>query len=287
MKGFENIVVGLDISKHSTYVLQKAFTLAKENNSKVTIVHAIDKGWFSELFSASNFEELKSHAITTIKEQLSHVDTKEVNYNILIDKDSGSELVVKTAKELDAYLIIIGANEKDHDEVAVLGSTAHKIAQNGRVPMIIVKNPCEGNYKNIVAFTDLSETSFKSLVFAKELLNQERIKTVYTYKQMGEIALKYYNEDKNKQKIQQGIKEKENAKFGNFIKEYDLKDTEIVESNLGVNSGLVNYVKTNNNDLVVLGSNGVSNPNSFVFGSTTSFLMENLKSDLLIYVPKK
>ncbi|RXJ63211.1 universal stress protein, partial [Halarcobacter ebronensis] len=57
MKGFENIVVGLDISKHSTYVLQKAFTLAKENSSKVTIVHAIDKGWFSELFSASNFEE--------------------------------------------------------------------------------------------------------------------------------------------------------------------------------------------------------------------------------------
>ncbi|NVJ52565.1 MAG: universal stress protein [Campylobacteraceae bacterium] len=287
MKGFENIIVGLDISKHSTYVLQKAFTLAKKNNSKVSIVHAIDKGWFSELFSPSNFEELKAHAITTIDEQLSHVDTKEVEYEILIEQDNASEFVVKTAKDLDAYLIIIGANEQDHDEVAILGSTAHKIAQNGRIPMIIVKNPCEGDYKNVVAFTDLSEISFKSLVFAKELLNQERIKTVYTYKQIGEIALKYYNEDNNKEKIQKGIKEKENSKFGNFIEKYDLKDTEIFESNLGVNTGLTNYVETNKNDLVVLGSNGVNNPNSFIFGSTTSFLMENLKSDLLIYVPKK
>ncbi|RXJ88358.1 hypothetical protein CRV01_13140 [Arcobacter sp. CECT 8983] len=285
MKGFKNIVVGLDISKHSTYVLQKAFTLAKKNNSKVTIVHAIDNNWFSELFSTSNFDELKSHAMTTIDTQLSHVDTKEVEYEILVDKGSASELVVKAAKDLDAYLIIIGANEKDQDEIAILGSTAHKIAQNGRIPMIIVKNPCEGDYKNMVAFTDLSETSYKSLTFAKKLLNQERIKTTYMYTQISEIAIKYYNEDKNKQKIQQGIKEKENARFGDFIDKYDLKDTELVESNIGVNSGLMNYVEKNKNDLVILGSRGVNNSNSFIFGSTTSFLMENLKSDLLIYVP--
>lgn len=285
MKGFKNIVVGLDISKHSTYVLQKAFTLAKKNNSKVTIVHAIDNNWFSELFSTSNFDELKSHAMTTINTQLSHVDTKEVEYEILVDKGSASELVVKAAKDLDAYLIIIGANEKDQDEIAILGSTAHKIAQNGRIPMIIVKNPCEGDYKNMVAFTDLSETSYKSLTFAKKLLNQERIKTTYMYTQISEIAIKYYNEDKNKQKIQQGIKEKENARFGDFIDKYDLKDTELVESNIGVNSGLMNYVEKNKNDLVILGSRGVNNSNSFIFGSTTSFLMENLKSDLLIYVP--
>jgi len=287
MKSFENIVVGLDISKHSTYVLQKAFTLAKENGSKVTIVHAIDKSWFSDLFSDSNLEELINHATTTINEQLTNVDTKGVQYDILVDKGSGSDLVVKIAKKLDAYLIIIGANEKEHDEVAIVSSTARKIAQKGRLPMIVVKNPCEGNYSNIVAFTDLSETSYKSLIFAKELLQKDSLKVVYAYKQMSDLALKYYNEDKNKDKIKQGIKDKEYEKFNNFVNDYNLKDTQIIEGSLGVNSALTNYVKTNKNDLVVLGSKGVNNPNSFLFGSTTSFLMENLKSDLLIYVPKK
>ncbi len=285
METFKNIVVGLDISKNSTFVLQRAFLLAKENNSKVTIVHAIDNSWFSDLFS--NFDELKDHAIKSIESQISQVDTKEVEYSVLVEKETASTFVVDTAKSLKAYLIIIGANEKDNNEVAVLGSTAHKIAQNGKLPMIIVKNPCNDNYKNIVAFSDLSEVSFKSLVFAKEFFKQEDIKTVYAYKQMGEIALRYYNEDKNKDKIQLGIKQKESAKFEKFVEEFKITNAELIESNIGVNSALTNYVASNSNDLVVLGSTGVSNPNTFFFGSTTSFLMENLKSDLLIYIPNK
>ncbi len=285
METFKNIVVGLDISKNSTFVLQRAFLLAKENNSKVTIVHAIDNSWFSDLFS--NFDELKDHAINSIESQISQVDTKEVEYSVLVEKETASTFVVDTAKSLNAYLIIIGANEKDNNEVAVLGSTAHKIAQNGKLPMIIVKNPCNDNYKNIVAFSDLSEVSFKSLVFAKEFFKQEDIKTVYAYKQMGEIALRYYNEDKNKDKIQLGIKQKESAKFEKFVEEFKITNAELIESNIGVNSALTNYVASNSNDLVVLGSTGVSNPNTFFFGSTTSFLMENLKSDLLIYIPNK
>lgn len=285
METFKNIVVGLDISKNSTFVLQRAFLLAKENNSKVTIVHAIDNSWFSDLFS--NFDELKDHAIKSIESQISQVDTKEVEYSVLVEKETASTFVVDTAKSLNAYLIIIGANEKDNNEVAVLGSTAHKIAQNGKLPMIIVKNPCNDNYKNIVAFSDLSEVSFKSLVFAKEFFKQEDIKTVYAYKQMGEIALRYYNEDKNKDKIQLGIKQKESAKFEKFVEEFKITNAELIESNIGVNSALTNYVASNSNDLVVLGSTGVSNPNTFFFGSTTSFLMENLKSDLLIYIPNK
>lgn len=285
METFKNIVVGLDISKNSTFVLQRAFLLAKENNSKVTIVHAIDNSWFSDLFS--NFDELKDHAINSIESQISQVDTKEVEYSVLVEKETASTFVVDTAKSLNAYLIIIGANEKDNNEVAVLGSTAHKIAQNGKLPMIIVKNPCNDNYKNIVAFSDLSEVSFKSLVFAKEFFKQKDIKTVYAYKQMGEIALRYYNEDKNKDKIQLGIKQKESAKFEKFVEEFKITNAELIESNIGVNSALTNYVASNSNDLVVLGSTGVSNPNTFFFGSTTSFLMENLKSDLLIYIPNK
>jgi len=34
--------------------------LAKENDSKITIVHARDSIWFTELFTASNFDELQT-----------------------------------------------------------------------------------------------------------------------------------------------------------------------------------------------------------------------------------
>jgi nucleotide-binding universal stress UspA family protein len=287
MKVYDNIVVGLDISKGGIAVLKRAFLLAKQNNSKVTIVHAIDGNWFSELFSSKNLKELQEHAKKSIETELEELDTKGVEYSILVDKDTPSNFVVDTAKKLNASLVIIGVNEKENKNKPLLGSTAHKIAQNSKIPMIIVKNNCDEDYQNMVTFTDLSEVSYKSLVFAKEFFKKEEIKTVYAYKQMSEIAFEYYNEADNKEKIKLGIKQKEEAKFNEFVKEHNLKNSEILESDLGINTALMDYVAKNENDLVVLGSKGLSSSTTLFFGSTTSYLMENLQSDLLIYVPQK
>ena len=76
MKKFENIVVGLDISKASISILQRAFLLAKENNAKVTIIHAIDTNWFAELFTSSNLEELHNRTKNLIlrRKKEDHLD---------------------------------------------------------------------------------------------------------------------------------------------------------------------------------------------------------------------
>ena len=286
MNNFKNIVVGLDISKNSLSVLKRAFLLAKNNNSKITIVHAIDTNWFSELFSDSNIDELKEHALNSIKEQIELIDTNSIEYSIEIDKETASTYVVDTAVNINADLIIIGANEKDDKKISLLGSTAHRIAQNFKLPLLIVKNSCENEtYKKAVAFTDLSEVSLKSINFSREFFKQN-LKVVYIYKQMSEIAFRYYNEFENKEKIQLGIKKKEQAKFDKFTKEHKLEDKEILEESFGLNDALLDYTIKNNNDLVVIGSNGVNYTGSFFYGSTASYLMENLKSDILIYIPE-
>ncbi|RXK14393.1 hypothetical protein CP965_02795 [Halarcobacter mediterraneus] len=286
MNSFKNIVVGLDISKSSLFVLKRAFLLAKNNNSKVTIVHAIDTNWFSELFSDSNLDELKEQALINIKEQIELIDTKGIEYSIEVDKEAASTYVVDTAVNIGADLIIIGANEKDDRKISLLGSTAHKIAQNFKLPLLIVKNPCENeNYKKPVAFTDLSEVSLKSINFSRKFFKQE-IKVVYIYKQISEIAFRYYNEFENKDKIQLGIKKKEEEKFKKFTNEHHFKDNELIEESFGLNDALLSYSTKNNNDLVVIGSNGVNYTGSFFYGSTASYLMENLKSDVLIYIPE-
>jgi len=55
----------------------------------------------------------------------------------------------------------------------------------------------------------------------------------------------------------------------------------------GVSQVLLAKINEENKDLVVLASNGVNNTDSFLYGSTALFMMENVKSDILIYVPRE
>lgn len=287
MKKFDNIVVGLDISKTSISVLQRAFLLAKESDAKVTIVHAINTSWFTELFSSSNLEELQTQTRKNIEEIIELIDTKDTEYSILIDKESASTLVVETAKKLDACLIIIGANDKENKDITLLGSTAHKIAQNSKMPIIIVKSDSIKDYNNIVSFSDLSEISYASLKFAKDFFKKDAIQTIYAYNQMSELTLKYYNKFDQKDKIHTDIQNKEKEKLNIFSDTYNVKEIEAIETEAGVSSALLSYAETHKPDLIVLGSKGVNNTSAFLYGSTTSYLMENLTNDLLIYVPEQ
>lgn len=61
------------------------------------------------------------------------------------------------------------------------------------------------------------------------------------------------------------------------------KNTDIIESYFNASNGILEYVVSNKNDFAVLSSKGKSNISKFILGSTTSSLLENLKTDLLIY----
>jgi nucleotide-binding universal stress UspA family protein len=103
---------------------------------------------------------------------------------------------------------------------------------------------------------------------------------------MSEITHTYYESLENRDEIEAESKEMDKQKFDEFIKQNSISDASIIEDRLGITSALANYVEENNNDLVVLGSSGVKTTGSFLYGSTASSLMQSLKSDVLVYVPK-
>ena len=60
---------------------------------------------------------------------------------------------------------------------------------------------------------------------------------------------------------------------------------ELIDYTASVNEDLLDYIKKDDADLLVLGSKGVGNLNSFVFGSTASYLVQRSPIDVLVYVP--
>ncbi|QFR48980.1 hypothetical protein FJR48_04280 [Sulfurimonas lithotrophica] len=285
MDNFKNIVVGLDISKNSLQILKRAFSLANENKSKITIVHAIDTNWLDSILSDINFEDVKDSAKKEIEKEISSFDTNNIEYSIIVDKKDPSSFIINTAKDIQASLVIIGENSKENFETKVFGTTAHKVAQNSNIPLLIIKNNYNNPYENIVAFTDFSKVSLDGIKFSNDFFNKDDIKVVSAYQQASELTLRYYNNYENKDKIQLKIKEKKEEEFRSFVEQNSIKNAQLLEDTYSVKNILSEYVDKNKNDLVVLGSKGINNSSSLLYGSTSSYLMENLNSDILVFVP--
>lgn len=104
---------------------------------------------------------------------------------------------------------------------------------------------------------------------------------------MSEIAYSYYDDYENRDEIELEIQTNEKVKFDEFVKQNNITNAELIEDRVGITNALTSFVNKNNNDLVVLGSKGVNSTGSFLYGSTASSLMQSLRNDVLVYIPKK
>ena len=287
MNKIKNILVGIDFSKSNFQVLKRALQLSKLKDAKLTIVHAIDKSLFDKYFTNSNNEKLIEKAKSKIEEEIKKINEFNVDYSILVKITSPSNLIIETAKNNNPELILIGVNTGEDFKSKIFGSTSIKTIQNTKLPVLIVKNDCENEYENILAFTDLSEISEKSIRFCQDFFEKSNLKVIHAYKQLNDLALTFYNSIEDKEKIQKEIAKKSEEEFEEFKKTNNILDAELVEVHHGISEILLNKAKEENRDLIVIASHGVNNAGSFFYGSTALYMMENVQSDILIYVPEE
>lgn len=281
------IIVGIDLSQSSLEVLKRAFQIAQTKDATLVIVHAIDKTLFEKYFSSPNDDVLLQKAQKKIEEEIENISHNGVDYSLIIKMAAPVKLIIDVAKEIEPDLIVIGVNAEDNFKTKVFGSTSIKTIQNSKLPVLIVKNNCAEEYQNILAFTDLSEVSAKSIRFTQNFFEKCTIKAIYAYKQLTDLVLTYYNSMDEKDEIQKKIVTDAVNNFDLFKKENNIMDSEIIEVSHGINNILLTKSNELNSDLVVIGSNGVNDAGSFLYGSIALYMIENVESDILVYVPKK
>ncbi len=279
-----NILAAIDTSAMADEVLKRAISLAKEENAQITVLHSIDIPMFETLFGGvSGEEEIKK----TIAEKMDRLNAEaNVEYLITITRGKPAYEIVFESDKLQSDLIIIGAHGKESINDRFFGSTAHKIAQKSHRPLLIIKTPFTGDYKNILALSNLSEASKKSIRFAQGLFKHADIKLAYAYEQISNLALKFYNiKDDKKDDYKEEVRKMETYNLAEFQKAVGIKNAEKVECIAPISEHLLEITKQEKSDLIILGSHGIKVSDSITYGSTSSFLMKAVSSDVLIYVP--
>ncbi len=283
MAVLHNIIAAVDTSIMAEEVLKRAIALAKDEEAQITILHCIDIPMVDKLFGDVNEEDLIKQKLIEKMDALNSGDS--VEYFVTIVRGKPSDAIVYESEKLQSDLIILGAHGKKSIKDTFFGSTAHHVAQKSHLPVLIVKQPVTNGYHNILALTDLSEASKKSILFAKSLFQGTKINISYAYTQITDLSVDFYNLEAEREAYRERVRAQVEEDVETFQQSLGMDNTEVIEGYSSIGDLLLETAIEQESDLVILGTHGVKVSDTVLYGSTASYLMKAVPSDVLIYVP--
>jgi len=142
---FQNILVPFDLSVQSTRAFKVALDLAKNYNSKITLLTCLEgDAWHHKYYDARADSELIKKQKKVTKEHLEKLESLADKNNIsiksqILTSKSVVNDIVTFAKSRKYDLIVIGSHGRTGFDKLLLGSVANGVSQKSTCPILIVK----------------------------------------------------------------------------------------------------------------------------------------------------
>ena len=142
---FQNILVPFDLSAQSTRAFKVALDLAKNYNSKITLLTCLEgDAWHHKYYDARADSELIKKQKKVTKEHLEKLESLADKNNIsiksqILTSKSVVNDIVTFAKSRKHDLIVIGSHGRTGFDKLLLGSVASALCQYSACPVLIVK----------------------------------------------------------------------------------------------------------------------------------------------------
>ena len=284
MKEVNQILVAIDSSAMAEEALKRAISIAWEKDAQLIVIHVIEPPFMESPYEQSIDEEALKKKIAEQIDQLN----KQANVKYILFVGSGSAFgaISEMAQKSKADLLIVGSHGKSDISSKHFGSTTLKLIQNTHIPVLIVKNEVKTIYQKMIAPTNLSDYSKESILFANTLFTKPSRKYLYAFETMSELsAMTYHISSEQRRRAIVEMTADAKTALTEFAQEVDGGEIALTDFAASINEDLLAYITNDKPDLLVLGSKGVDSLNSFVFGSTASYLVQRSPIDVLVYVP--
>jgi nucleotide-binding universal stress UspA family protein len=153
----KKILFATDLSKNSAYAFFYAIHMAKRDEAKIVILHAVEP--IAPMLV--NFEDFKyqvakdrwEETVIKFKERIQDVSVKadartgvssvDLISNIVIRPGNPVEEILKVADEEDCDVIVLGSHGKGFLEQTFLGSVSSSVLLRTRKPVFVIPLPSE------------------------------------------------------------------------------------------------------------------------------------------------
>ncbi len=137
-------MIAVDGSKASSLALKEAIQLAKNQNSKLCVIHIVDTLYEGDVDREAFVELIRKQGqevLNSIKKKLSRVKI-EFEMKLAELTPSKSQIAEKLVDEASAWsadLIIIGTHGRRGIQHILTGSVAEEVIRISKIPVLLVK----------------------------------------------------------------------------------------------------------------------------------------------------
>jgi universal stress protein E len=274
MKLLEKILVPVDVNTDSDEQINATIKLANAYKSEIILMYV-----------APDYElkdEIKDIVIKSVTESLNEI--KEI---LISNKVNVKEPIIVFGNIVDAIvqkadlekvnLVLIGANRKKKRAKFKLGIIAEQIIRISDVPIWLANAEQKPLFKNILCPVDFSEPSKRALnnaiLLARKFKSTLSILTVYEPLVYVSHRIKVDLDAENATRLKRAKNE-----MKTFIQEFDLDgvDHKIEVRSGNVEEKILNTIKKQQIDLLIMGTNGRSGLSRFFMGSVTEKVIREM-----------
>jgi nucleotide-binding universal stress UspA family protein len=249
----KKILVPIDFSEYSEYALQVAALLAKQQNAEIIVLHMLGlseavliKNEAQEANEAMYYMKLAEKRFNTFldKEYLEGIEVTETVQNYKIFSE-----INEVAHENEADLIIMGSHGiSGLREEVFIGSNTEKVVRTSDIPVLVIKNPVDNfALKEVVFACDFKVENIKAYHNAMTLFNSLGANMHLLYVNLpGE---QFRSSDQIEERVKEFLFK---ADSGNL----DMYDKVAYFNDYSVESGVFNYSKKINADIIAIPTHG-------------------------------
>jgi nucleotide-binding universal stress UspA family protein len=267
----KKILVPCDFSVTATQAFKFAITVARQSKGEVVLLHVVELPVLRHgpvpinALEKSYLKKIKERVISDVDKMINKWGTG-IKVSFVLDHGEVNHTITRHIKRHKIDLIVMGTHGVSGIREFFIGSNAEKIVRFASVPVITVKKRFKAKIKNIAFATDLSKIPSKV---------SERVKALQKFFKAN-LHIVYVNTPlnfKTDESLQPQIVEflNKNGFKNSFCTIFNDQD-EV--------SGIRNFAKKINADLVALPTQGKKGLSHFLFGSIAENVTNHIECPL-------
>ncbi|RYZ14962.1 MAG: universal stress protein [Alphaproteobacteria bacterium] len=180
------ILLATDLSARSDRALDRAVQLARQWDSHLIVVHALEKpdknpSWWAQYDAAPSWRRPPDPA-NDIEEQIRRDAQQDLGaFEVRVSPGDPADVVVETAEKEQVDLIVLGTARNETLGRMMLGNTIEQLVRKSPVSILVVKNRPRAPYRHILVGTDFTEESRFGLIMAAKLFPEATFALMHAF----------------------------------------------------------------------------------------------------------